>query len=276
MTSQPDKLTDLQRTAISAAALRAAHAVAGEEPKIFRDELALGLCGMTADQVVAMAARVPPESASTCVLRSRFTEDRLAALKGKVGQYVILGAGLDSYALRMSPGDCGLTVFEIDDPAFLVWKRERIAGLGLECPAHLRFVPCDFEATSLEQALAASRFDPAAPCFVSMLGVTQYLTLAAIRETFGWAGSRPAGSEIVVSFLERNQGTRSLTASMAATGVSVLSNFSQDEMTDLLREAGFAQVEHLSRQRAQQDYFANRRDGLVVPGMQRLVAARVG
>lgn len=268
-------LTDLQRTAISAAALRAAHAIAGEEPKIFRDDLALGLSGMGAGEVVALAARVPSESASTCVLRSRFTEDRLAARIGSIGQYVILGAGLDSFALRMSDRIDDLAVFEVDDPSFLAWKRERIAGLGLSAPPQLRFVPCDFEKTPLPRALADAGFQADAPCFVSMLGVTQYLSSAAIRESLSWAGSRPQGSEIVLSFLERNAMSEAHTTSMASNGVDVLSRFSEAEMTSLLREAGFATVEHLDRQRAHDDYFAGRRDGLVVPGMQRLVAARV-
>jgi methyltransferase (TIGR00027 family) len=269
------ELTDLQRTAISAATLRAAHTIAGDEPKIFRDPLALGLCGMTADEAVAMAARVPPQSASTCVLRSRFTEDRLAAAAagGRIGQYVILGAGLDSFALRAEGK--GLVVFEVDDPAFLAWKRQRIDELGLAVPDHLRFAPCDFEATRLEDALAAGGFDAGEPCFVSMLGVTQYLTLPAIRKTLAWAGSRPAGSEIVLSFLDRNEGTRALSTSMASTGVAVLSSFSEDEITRLLRQAGFGTIDHLSPRRAHEDYFAGRSDGLVVPGMQRLVAARI-
>ncbi|MFI4982782.1 MAG: class I SAM-dependent methyltransferase, partial [Nevskiales bacterium] len=178
----PD-LTGLHRTAFSAAALRAAHTLAGQEPRIFVDDLALALTGMPEAEVLALGARVPPASSSTCVVRSRYTEDRLEAARARLAQYVVLGAGLDSYALRMGARLGSLTVFELDDPPFQQWKRQRVAKLGLTAPAQLRFVPCDFETTSIAEALAAAAFDANAPCFVSWLGVTQYLTREAIEAT---------------------------------------------------------------------------------------------
>ena len=80
------------------------------------------------------------------MLRSRFTEDHLAASRERLRQYVVLGAGLDSFALRMGDALGGLTVYEVDDPPFQEWKSQRIRELGLQPPAQLRFVPCDFEA----------------------------------------------------------------------------------------------------------------------------------
>lgn len=270
-----DDLSGVHRTAFSAAALRAAHTLAGAEPKIFRDELALPLSGMTPDEVTTLAARVPAASAATCVVRSRYTEDRLAAARGRLGQYVVLGAGLDSYALRMGPKLGELVVFEVDDPPFQAWKRRRIAALGLAEPAQLRYAPCDFERTSLAQALADSGFADDAPSFVSWLGVTQYLTREAIAETLRWAGARPAGSEIVLTFLESNAQALSLKAAMAQTGVDVLSHFTPDEMKEMLRQAGFARVEHLTPEAADAAYFQGRTDGLRAPQIQRLVSASV-
>jgi methyltransferase (TIGR00027 family) len=270
-----DLLSGVHRTALSAAALRAAHALVGAEPKIFVDELALPLTGLTEDEVIALAARVPAASASTCVLRSRFTEDRLAAARERVGQYVVLGAGLDSYALRMGKELGELIVFEVDDPPFQAWKRRRIEALGLALPPQLRFAPCDFEQTSLAEALAQSGFAAAAPCFISWLGVTQYLTREAIRDVLRWAGARPAGSEIVLTFLEANPQAESLKTSMAQTGVDVLSQFTPDEMTAMLGEAGFARVEHLTPAEANARYFQSRADGLRAPEIQRLVSATV-
>lgn len=116
MASAPPNLTGLHGTAFSAAALRAWHTLAGEEPKIFRDDLALPLTGMSKAEAIALGERVPAASASTCVLRSRFTEDRLAEARQRLDQYVVLGAGLDSYAMRMGAGLEGLTVYEVDDP----------------------------------------------------------------------------------------------------------------------------------------------------------------
>jgi methyltransferase (TIGR00027 family) len=268
-------LSGVHKTAFSAAALRAAHTLCGAEPLIFRDELALALTDMPEAEVIALGQRVPAASASTCVLRSRFTEDRLAVARDRLDQYVVLGAGLDSYALRMAGKLGKLTVFEVDDPPFQAWKRQRIAKLGLATPPQLRFVPCDFERTRLEDALADSGFAEDRACFVSWLGVTQYLTRDAIRETLRWAGARPVGSEIVLTFLESNAQAENLKASMAQTGVAVLSHFAPDEMTGMLREAGFARIEHLTPAEAQQRYFRDRTDGLSAPQIQRLVSATV-
>lgn len=271
----PPGLSGVHGTAFSAAALRAAHTLAGEEPKIFRDELALALTGMEEAQVVALGERVPPASASTCILRSRFTEDRLAEATERLDQYVVLGAGLDSYALRMGEALGRLNVFEVDDPPFQQWKRDRIAELSLSVPPQLRFVPCDFETTSIAEALAAGGFAADEPCFISWLGVTQYLTREAVTETLRWAGERPAGSEVVLTFLESNAQAANLRTAMAQTGVAVLSDFTTDEMTGMLEAAGFSQIEHLSPTDAEERYFRGRTDGLRPPEIQRLVSAIV-
>jgi methyltransferase (TIGR00027 family) len=268
-------LTGLHGTAFSAAALRAWHTLAGEEPKIFRDELALPLTGMSEAEAIALGERVPPASASTCVLRSRFTEDRLEAARSRLGQYVVLGAGLDSYALRLGEALGGLAVFELDDPVFQEWKRQRIAELGLAAPSQLRFVPCDFETSSIADALVKSSFAADQPCFTSWLGVTQYLTREAIGKTLRWAGGRPAGSEIVLTFLESNAQAAQLRTKMAQTGVAVLSDFATGEMTAMLKEAGFSRIEHLEPEAAEERYFLGRTDGLKAPEMQRLVSAIV-
>jgi methyltransferase (TIGR00027 family) len=273
--AKTDGLSELHRTAFSAAALRAAHSLAGEEPKIFDDTFALALIDMTDEEVAALAKRVPAASASTCIVRSRYAEDRLAAAWDRLRQYVVLGAGLDSYALRMGAGLGAMTVFEVDDPDFQAWKRRRIEALGLAAPLGLRYAPCDFERTPLAAALAESGFREDQPCFVSWLGVTQYLTRAAIEETLRWAGSRPPGSEIVLTFLETNAHAENLKTSMAANGVTLHSHFAPDEMTRMLRGAGFARIEHLGPAEAQARYFGARTDGLSAPQIQRLVSAVV-
>jgi methyltransferase (TIGR00027 family) len=266
-------LSAVHRTAFAAAGLRAAHSLHGAEPKIFRDELALPLSGMSEDEVVALATRVPPESASTCILRSRFTEERLAVARDRLAQYVILGAGLDSYALRMGDQLGQLIVFEVDDPALQAWKRRRIEALGLSMSRQLRFVPCDFESMSLPDALAESGFAYTEPCFISWLGVTQYLTPGAVRETLRWAAGCAAGSEIVLTFLQTNAQAERLKSSMAATGIEVLSHFTVDEMTTMLRKAGFVHIEHLTAAETNERYFQHRSDGLKAPEIQRLVWA---
>jgi len=270
-----DELSAVHRTAVSSAALRAAHSVRGQEPKIFDDSVALDLIGLTADDVVAMAARVPAASASTCILRSRFTEDRLAAARGRLDQYVVLGAGLDSFALRMGDRLGDLIVFEVEDPPFQEWKQRRIEQIGMKAPAQLRFVPCDFEVTSLPQALSHSDFADDRPAFISWLGVTQYLTREATIETLRWAARRPAGSEIVLTFLDTDANAESLVPSMNTNGVAFLTHYTTGEMTALLREVGFSKIEHLTEELVNERYFGDRTDGLVAPHIQRLVSAIV-
>jgi methyltransferase (TIGR00027 family) len=271
----PSGLSGVHGTAFSAAGLRAWHTLQGEEPKIFRDEFALALTGMAEAEVVALGQGVPAASASTCILRSRFTEDHLAAARERLSQYVVLGAGLDSYALRMGDALGSLTVFEVDDPPFQEWKRQRIRDLGLTPPPQLRFVPCDFENASIAEALAANGFGAEKPCFISWLGVTQYLTREAIIDTLRWAGERPAGSELVLTYLESNAQAANLRERMAQTGIALLSSFTTDEMTTMVRAGGFSQVRSLSPEEAEERYFRGRTDGLKAPEIQRLLSATV-
>lgn len=276
MSSDPAPgLSGVHGTALSAAALRAWHTLVGDEPRIFVDELALALTGMDEADVIGLGERVSPASASTCILRSRFTEDHLGAARERLDQYVVLGAGLDSYALRMGDALGNLTVFEVDDPPFQEWKRQRIHELGLTPPPQLRFVPCDFETTSIADALAASGFASDRPCFISWLGVTQYLTREAITETLQWAAERPPGSEIVLTYLESGAQAAGLRTSMARTGVAVTSDFTTPEMTAMLQAAGFSRIEHLSPDDAQARYFRGRTDGLKAPEIQRITSAVV-
>jgi len=272
--AQQIELSGVHKTALASAALRGAHALWGDDTKIFRDELALGLAGMGEEEAIAMMQRVSPASASTCILRSRYTEDRLAAARDRVSQYVILGSGLDSFALRQGEALGDLAVYEVEDPPFIEWKRQRIAELGLTEPSQLRYVPCDFEVTSLEAALATSDFDPGEPCFIAWLGVTQYLTIEATKGTLAWAGSRPAGSEIVLTYLEANEQAKELQTGVFS-GLGKLTQFQPEEMSALLQEAGFSRIDHMSADLANEIYFRDRSDGLIAPQIQRLVSAIV-
>ncbi|SFF92204.1 methyltransferase, TIGR00027 family [Novosphingobium sp. CF614] len=271
MSSSADSLSEVHHTAFMAAALRAGHFLQGAEPKIFRDQFAGRLLEMSEGEIEAFYAKVPPQLASTCVLRSRFTEDRLAQARQRLHQYVVLGAGLDSYGLRMDDQLGSMIVYEVDDPPFQAWKRRRIETLGLETPHHVRYVPCDFERMSLESALADAGFAADEPCFISWLGVTQYLTRDAIRQTLRWASERPSGSEIVVTIVE--PGAKEDGADARRGIVPFTSYISVEEMTDMLSELGFSQVEPLTLGAAREKYFSGRADGLTVPPFQRTVAA---
>ncbi len=171
----------------------------------------------------------------------------------------------------MGEGLGPLTVFEVDDPPFQEWKRQRIQELGVRPPPQLQFVPCDFESTSIAEALAAGGFEAEKACFISWLGVTQYLTREAVTDTLRWAGERPAGSELVLTYLESNAQAANLRNRMAHSGIAVLSDFTTDEMTAMVEAAGFSRVEHLSPDEAEQRYFQGRTDGLKAPEIQRLL-----
>jgi methyltransferase (TIGR00027 family) len=263
-------LSGVHKTAFMAATLRAGHFLHAEEPKIFEDSFAHLLLEMTEDEIRAFNAKIPGHLLSTCPLRSRFAEDRLAAASSRLNQYVVLGAGLDSYALRMGDALGSLLVFEVDDPPFQAWKRRRIEQLGLMSPEQVRYVPCDFETMSLADALAGQGFAAGEPCFISWLGVTQYLTLDAIRETLHWAGSRPPGSEIVLTFVE--PGDRPAPNSGPRNIIDYTSYISMDDMTKMLREAGFSRIEPLTRAAAD-EFFKGRTDGLATPEFNRALAA---
>ena len=136
-------------------------------------------------------------------------------------------------------------------------------------------MPCDFETTSIADALAAGGFAADEPCFISWLGVTQYLTHDAITETLRWAGARPSGSELVLTYLESNAQAAQLRTSMAQSGIALHSDFTTGEMTEMLEEAGFSRIEHLSPEAAEERYFQGRTDGLKAPEIQRLLSAMV-
>lgn len=269
-----EERSNVHETARRSAALRAAHYLFGAEPKIFSDDLAQGLSGAPEAEIAAMIDGVPASSATTCILRSRFTEDRLAAARSRLNQYVLLGSGLDSFALRLGEALGDLRVFEVDDPPFLTWKRERIAELGLTEPPQLRYVPCDFEETTLLEALAQSDFDPASPCFISWLGVTQYITMEATRATLAWAAARPKGSEIVLTYVEGNKHAVSVKESLMSK-VGGLTYYTREEMIALVREAGFSQIDEMTEERANDLFFRDRADGLIAPQSQRLLSAIV-
>jgi methyltransferase (TIGR00027 family) len=130
--------------------------------------------------------------------RSRFAEENLAtAVARGVRQYVVLGAGLDTFAHRNPFTEQGLRVFEVDYPATQAWKQRRLADAGLISPASLTFAPVDFERQTLADGLAAAGFDAAAPAFFSWLGVAVYLTRTAIRETLAFIAGLRSGGEVV-------------------------------------------------------------------------------
>ena len=271
------------RTAQATANLRAAHQLL-DRPKIFDDPLALRIIGAQAEAAVrANLGRSPIATFRPFVaVRSRYAEDELArAVQRGVRQYVVLGAGLDTFAYRNPHPVSRLRVFEVDHPATQAWKRARLQETGIVIPASLTFAAIDFETQTLSDGLRQAGFKANEPVFVSMLGVIVYLTREAAMSTLTFVGSLPPRTEIVfdyaVSPSALSESDRRVhddtTRAVAARGEPWLSHFAPPVLAADLRSAGFTRVEDLGPDEIQERYFKGRTDGLRVNGMARLVKA---
>jgi methyltransferase (TIGR00027 family) len=214
--------------------------------------------------------------------RSRFTEDQLAhAVEQGVRQYVVLGAGLDTFAYR-NPFPA-LRVFEVDFPATQQWKRFMLDQASIPIPSNLTFVPLDFEHKALTAGLIEAGFDATRPAFFGWLGVVPYLTLEAFRATLAAVANLPGGTGLCFDYAFRPDtltGRRRevfdlLSARVAAAGEPFRLFFSPEEMESELLAAGFARVEHCDSGRLNHLYFDGRVDRLDLPdpGLGALVCA---
>jgi methyltransferase (TIGR00027 family) len=274
-------------TAIGAATLRAVHQLIDEEPKILNDPIVLRLLdASTLDQIHLNSNkfRTPRMKAlrSHIVLRSRYTEDRLAeAVDNGVQQYLMLGAGLDTFPYRQPHWARVLRIFEVDHSASQRSKRERLALAGIEVPSNVELIACDFETTSLSDCLRKSSFDFGKPAFLSWLGVTMYLSTDAIDAVFRFANSLPRSSEIVFTFaspastVKENYRERLIAAFAAGHGEPWLTRFEPNGLAHKLHGLGFSTVSFLSASEADTQYFRGRHDGLSAPRKVGIVAATV-
>jgi len=260
-------------TALGVAGLRAAHQLMDGEPRLLSDPVIVQLLEPLHLQYIQEnpARYRQPESLhlrSHVLLRSRYTEDQLAlAFQRGIRQFLILGAGMDTFCWRQPPGMEALQVFEVDHPSSQAYKRLRLSEAGIPTPANVHFVPVDFESTSLRQGLQDSAFDFSLPSFISWLGVTMYLTMEAIDEVLAFIASLPKGTEIALTFAQKKMsGPTFLTADRAAAvGEPWLSFFTPDELTEKLKRHGFASVSFLEPGEAWRVYFAERTDNLPPP-----------
>jgi methyltransferase (TIGR00027 family) len=267
-----------------------ARAVHREEPPpwVIDDYLALDLAGQ---EGLALRERLRAELPRPYLLafgrwmcvRARFPEDIVerAAASG-VGQYVILGAGLDSFAYRRSDLLGRLRVFEVDHPATQSWKRRRLAELGIAAPAGLVFAPVDLERQTLREGLEEAGFDFGQQAVISWLGVTMYLTLDAIQATLATMAKCRAGTRVVLTYNQPPVVLEGLTARIAAAfaglaaemGEPFVSRFLPGEIQQLLRGHGFGDIVDFGPHEARAAYFQGR-DDIDIAGAQRLVAATV-
>ena len=192
------------RTALRVALRRAAHQLYDARPLVLDDSIAIPILGAAYLPELHKSATKLHKPFSLAmrahlVARSRYAEDMLAQAVSKgVQQYVLLGAGLDTFAHRNPHPD--LRVFEVDHPATQQWKRDLLATTGLPAPANLTYVPVDFETQSLPAQLAAAHHNPQKPAIFAMLGVVPYLTREAFRATIAFIAEQPAGSAITFDY----------------------------------------------------------------------------
>jgi methyltransferase (TIGR00027 family) len=275
-------------TAEGVALARAAHQLIDAQPPIFADALALRIIGPSGEARLRDTRAMYDiegmrRARASISIRSRFTEEELARAIGEgTRQYVILGAGLDTFAYRRTDIADRLTVYEVDQPDTQRWKQERLADAGIPVPANVRFVPTDFNDRGLEHSLAASGFQRDLPALFSWLGVLYYLPRPSIVESLRFvAGQKPPG-RVVFDF--------ALAESSIAPGHEQLLReftdynrdrserwrtwFTPEEMRSLLEECGFREIVHLDYEAITRRYLDGRADGLLPSPLVELISAR--
>jgi methyltransferase (TIGR00027 family) len=222
-----------------------------------------------------MDAQFTRDFRASIVARARFIEDLVVERASHgVGQYVILGAGLDTFAQRRPEIASHLRIFEVDQPGAQAWKRQRLIELGYGLPEQLRLVPVDFEAgDAWWERLAAAGLDAGQPAVVASAGVSMYLTRDAIAATLRQVAALAAGSTLAMTFLVPLEladaavrpGLEMAAKGARASGTPFISFFTPAEMLAVAREAGFRDVQHVSSAALAERYFAGRADGLRPP-----------
>jgi methyltransferase (TIGR00027 family) len=284
------------RSALKVASLRAVHQLL-DDPLVLPDPIALPLLGAPTEAALredpfALNDPLSRGLRGTLVARSRFVEDELLrCVKAGVRQYVVLGAGLDTFAYRhagsdtgdtRNTGDEGLQVFEVDHPGTQRWKQQLLAEAGIGVPASLKFVPVDFERDDLGGALRQAGFQAGRAACVSWMGVTMYLTADAVLATLRTVAGFAAGSclcfdyrvpaamlnpveRVIHEIMERQ---------IAALGEPWLSTFEPVQLQRELLELGFSSAESVSPDDLNRRYFARRKDGLRAGGGIHIMCAR--
>jgi methyltransferase (TIGR00027 family) len=263
-------------TAVRVALWRALHIEVDPPPYVLEDTVGLKLAAPDEGwrRRPDMDAEATKLFRASILARARFIEDLVAeqAQRG-VAQYVILGAGLDSFAQRRPEIASRLTLFEVDRPEPQAWKRQRLEELGFGPPPWLRFVPVDFEAGNSWDALAKAGFDRGKPAIIASTGVSMYLTKEANAAALREVAALGPGSTLVMSFLlplDRAEpalrpGIEAAAKGARASGTPFISFFTPSEILSLARQAGFKDARHVSAAQLAELYFAGRSDGLRPP-----------
>ena len=277
-------------TAMLATLARAVHLLWHEPPWVFEDWMAYPLVAPLAEErlapgVIEMPRELLDLQVAALTLRSRLTEDALAeSMVRGVDQYVILGAGLDSFAWRRRDLLGDLTVFEVDRPATQAWKRRRLAQLQIAEPEGLTFAPVDFEHDDPLAELERAGFDARRPTFVSWLAVTPYISGEAVSSTLKLITTFAPGSQIVLTYMVPPESLSGSDRALAEfqrdrvheMGEPWLSLFHPSDMYALLQDAGFGNIREIGPgDDGTHSHFEGRRDGLRPTTYERIALATV-
>jgi methyltransferase (TIGR00027 family) len=287
MADEPTAAAAANDSAVRVALWRAMHVLVDPPPHVLHDDVGLRLA--EPDRDWRSRPDMDPDGTrwfrAGIVARARFVEDLVAEQADRgVAQYVILGAGLDTFAQRRPEIASRIRVFEVDQPGPQAWKRQRLMELGFGVADWLRLVPVDFEAGgSWWDQVADAGFEPGQPAVVVSTGVSRYLTKEAnstsLREIAG--GLAPA-STLAMTFLlpiarfddALRPGFEAAERGARAAGSPFISFYDPDEMLALARQAGFRDAQHVSAATLNERYFTGRTDGLqTLRGEELLVAS---
>ncbi|WP_254064754.1 class I SAM-dependent methyltransferase [Granulicella sp. S156] len=272
------------RTALGVAIRRASHQLYDSPPLVLEDPIAVRILGEDYRPALEEAAASIHERSSLgmrawVVARNRYAEDKLAqAVNLGVRQYVLLGAGLDTFAHRNPHPD--VRVFEVDHPATQHWKRELLGSSGLQESPNLHFVSVDFERQSLASQLENSGLDCKAPTVFAWLGVVLYLTYPAFRSTLDFIATFPEGSGFIMDYAfprealppDEVEARDALAARVQSIGEPFQLFFTKEEIATELTD--FQTVEDLGATELNARYFAHRTDRLNLRGRSgRLLSA---
>jgi methyltransferase (TIGR00027 family) len=264
--------------------LRAAHQILDAKPLILNDAVALVLLGPDAEKQIQDAVDIymAPEAKALraqVVLRSRCAEDRLkSSIERGVSQYIIVGAGFDTFAFRQPAWATHLRIIEVDHPDTQHLKRTKISDAGIPIPGNIVFAGINFENESLEEGLIRNGIRSDEPTFFSWLDVTVYLTEPAIDSTLKCMAKYPSGSEAVITFRQQPSAQSSASSQLAdlvsELGEPYVSYFTPENFKGKLLEAGFGKVEFLTSALSAQ-YFHGGENSLPNPERISIVSAMV-
>jgi methyltransferase (TIGR00027 family) len=277
-TKQPDN------TALRAALWRAMHVMIDDKPHVIEDKIGYELIKPEKDWQERPDMKYTKRLRASIVARARFIDDvAKEEIEKGVKQYVLLGAGLDTFVQRNTAISLQVDIYEIDQPEMLAWKEEKLIENGYKIHDNLHFVPVDFENSSWWDELLEKGFDANLPTFLSCTGVTLYLTKDAINDTLKKIASLASGSTIAIAFYlpleqldEKDKPLLEMAIKgAAASGTPFVSFFSVEEIVKLADEIGLKDIQTVSTKDMTERYFKNRADDLVPASGEFFLVARI-